>query len=1170
MAWPAKRPCQWLRGLVLLLAAAAMPGALPALAQTPEAVVLRAWDHGDYGRIVFNWPAPVGYQARLDGTSLEVVFDRPLIPSFTSVFQQLGDYVSSAGMAGDNRTVRFDVNGAYRLRDFATDRRVVVDLIRTDATAGDPAPAAAGLIRLPVRFGIHPDYNRVVFDWTEPVTYRVDQGGSAATVRFERQAVIDDQAAQAALPPLIESFSSRIEAGGLAVRIGLANGVRVRDFRLGNRIVVDVLPAVPQSPADGAAADDAIPAPPAAPVTAEEDAPGPAAPTDPNPEAPQTTTQPAPASPVAPPQQAVRDDEATAPAEPGTAAAPADAEDAEDAAAATAPDEETAEAEPDTSGSAAERDAAGSLDDGVMVVGAARRPDGIRLRFDWDVPVSSAVYMSGGALWVLFDAPVTLDFARVDETGAADQAEQVPLAGATIARLMLSGAFTPVVSRVGTAWVVDLSRGRRQVDQIPIVLEDQSDVGARILLTSTEPGAEIAILDPELGETLIVVPLPEPGQGVSPGRRFVDLELLATAQGVVVRPISDEVAVRSLRDGVEITSLSGLNLSPREDRVGMRPVAADPVEETAPEQAQPAVMSLPEPEREGEDQPLFDFADWRRADGRSFRDSQQLLNINLSRAPAETRNDARLDLARFYFANAMAAETLGWIGQILSDSPWMERDPGLRAMRAASNVLMERYSEASGDLFDERFDGSSEMALWRGIYLTETGNPEAANEELIKGSRIIERYPRRLRSKARLTVARNALDMGQIDRALSILDTVLVDRPTERAVERVNYFKGLATAQAGRPLEAIEMLEAAAQSGDRQTRAEAGRDLAELKLEQGMIGPAEAAEELEDLRFAWRGDSFELSLLKRLGDLHIEAGDYEKGLTTYREAISIFPDSQAVREIAQTMNETFKDLFLGGQADALAPVTALGIYYNFRELTPVGNLGDQMIFRLADRLVGVDLLAQAADLLQHQIEFRLRGNELARVGARLAEIYLLDDKPAEAIKALRASDIVRMSDELADQRRYLMARAHLKNRQYDKALALLEGDNSWDADFLRADVYWAQQDFLAEATVLDRIFADRSLTEPLTPAEESALMKFSVSLALANNRSALARLRDRFGPLMDQTGSRDAFRALASYVDSGPIDPAELTSTVQEINNFEAYMASLRERVTDDNLSAIN
>ena len=81
----------------------------------------------------------------------------------------------------------------------------------------------------------------------------------------------------------------------------------------------------------------------------------------------------------------------------------------------------------------------------------------------------------------------------------------------------------------------------------------------------------------------------------------------------------------------------------------------------------------------------------------------------------------------------------------------------------------------------------------------------------------------------------------------------------------------------------------------------------------------------------------------------------------------------------------------------------MSLFYDFRELTPAGRRGDEMIRRLADRLVAVDLLGQAAELLQHQVDNRLQGAARAQVAARLAVIYLMNRKPDRALATLRAT-----------------------------------------------------------------------------------------------------------------------------------------------------------------------
>ena len=60
----------------------------------------------------------------------------------------------------------------------------------------------------------------------------------------------------------------------------------------------------------------------------------------------------------------------------------------------------------------------------------------------------------------------------------------------------------------------------------------------------------------------------------------------------------------------------------------------------------------------------------------------------------------------------------------------------------------------------------------------------------------------------------------------------------------------------------------------------------------------------------------------------------------------------------------------------------------------------------------VDLLDQAAALLSHQMEFRVKGAEKARVGTRLAILKLMDRRPEDALDALANSDFIGISAAL--------------------------------------------------------------------------------------------------------------------------------------------------------------
>src|SRR5690606_41052224 len=104
-------------------------------------------------------------------------------------------------------------------------------------------------------------------------------------------------------------------------------------------------------------------------------------------------------------------------------------------------------------------------------------------------------------------------------------------------------------------------------------------------------------------------------------------------------------------------------------------------------------------------------------------------------------------------------------------------------------------------------------------------------------------------------------------------------------------------------------------------------------------------------------------------------------------------------------------------------------------------------------LINVDLRSEAAELLQHLVQYRLKGSEQADAGARLAEVLLLDRKPMEALAALERTDAKELAAELSERRRHLRATALLDAGRFNDALARIAGDLRAECDRVPAQVY---------------------------------------------------------------------------------------------------------------------
>jgi hypothetical protein len=256
--------------------------------------------------------------------------------------------------------------------------------------------------------------------------------------------------------------------------------------------------------------------------------------------------------------------------------------------------------------------------------------------------------------------------------------------------------------------------------------------------------------------------------------------------------------------------------------------------------------------------------------------------------------------------------------------------------------------------------------------------------------------------------------------------------PADASIE-AEYLRAKLLIAKKQPKIAREALKKVIASGGRGSAARAKLAEIELRLDKNEMAPQDAIDQLERLRFAWRGDDFELNLLDRLGRLYTATGDYRTGLNTLRQAVTYFDKTPRTRKLSDLMTNAFRDLFLDGKADAMPPLEALSLYYDFRELTPLGADGDNMIRRLADRLVSVDLLERAAALLEHQVRYRLEGVAQADVAVRLAMIYLLDHKPEKALAVIRATRQTIMPGDVEARRRRLEARALIDLARYEEA-----------------------------------------------------------------------------------------------------------------------------------------
>jgi hypothetical protein len=301
-----------------------------------------------------------------------------------------------------------------------------------------------------------------------------------------------------------------------------------------------------------------------------------------------------------------------------------------------------------------------------------------------------------------------------------------------------------------------------------------------------------------------------------------------------------------------------------------------------------------------------------------------------------------------------------------------------------------------------------------------------------------------------------------------------------------------------------------------------------------------------------------------LGRLYADGARYRDALQITRVALAAYPRSQITRRIQNEAAATFDSIFLGDRGDALTPVEALALFYDFRMLTPAGRRGDEMIRRLAERLVAMDLLTPASELLQHQIDHRLQGAARAQAGARVAMIYLMNRNAERALAALRSTRMNDLPSELRAQRLLLEARSLSDRGRHDLAIEIIEDMQGRDASRLRADIHWAARHWSAAAEEMERMHGQRwREPAPLDAVERGDILRAAIGYALADDAIGLDRMRERYGTKMAEGPDGRTFELVTAPVGERGDGFTDVTRAARSIDTLDAFLRDVRARYPD-------
>ena len=674
----------------------------------------------------------------------------------------------------------------------------------------------------------------------------------------------------------------------------------------------------------------------------------------------------------------------------------------------------------------------------------------------------------------------------------------------------------------------------------PLRITRDIDTPDAAALRAALPDAQspLQLSDPVAGDRLIVVPA-APGRVLRRADHYVDFAALPSASGLVISPFAEDLDVRSEGDHVRISRPGGLRLT----AAGI-PAVANPAALTQ-------IANGPT---------YINFAAWSDPMNRDVLTTERALRDAAAALPSAQANGARRQEAQFYIANRLDAEALGVVGQMQSSDPTLQDDPELQTIKAAADVMMARYRDARSALSATAFANDPHAAIWRGLADAGLQRWPQARHALMLAMRVIGRYPPSWQARVRIAYAHAAI----VGHALGVAQKVLAGLP-KKLHPPLSYDAELVQAQLavaqGRYRAAAPLFAALKQCRDPKVAAHAIYDDTTAALAAGAISQNQAIASLEELRYRWRGDDLELKTLRKLGALYFAQKRWRKGLGVLQVAVDSFPNNESTRHVQDDMRKAFIALFLHGKADKMPPIQALGLFYDYIDLTPIGADGDTMIRRMANRLVDIDLLGPAEKLLKYQVDKRLNGVAQAQVAGRLAMVYLMDHKARHALAVLRATRVAGMPDDVAHARLLLEARALAALKQYAQALDLIAVEKGADTQRLRADIYWESGNWPMAGQEAEKLLGNAwSAKGNLSKMQRRYVMRAAIAYSLAGDATSLARLRSHFAPQMAQSPDAASFAVVTQNVSTQGVAFQDIAAKVASIDTLESFMKDFKKR----------
>lgn len=758
------------------------------------------------------------------------------------------------------------------------------------------------------------------------------------------------------------------------------------------------------------------------------------------------------------------------------------------------------------------------------------------LSFSWNMPVDIGVFKRNDYLWIIFDHPQTFNVEELN-TNAQPLAEdviQLPNNAAAIIRLKPKEGTNVNIRKEGLLWIVDLYTGKDQTEikEFPIFTQYDIFNNSYLFLPGSSAGKIVSIFDPDIGDILNIITTDETNLGMKNAYYYPDVEILPSYAGLVTVLNADDITMDIGNTGVSIRRIKkGLNISEDLENLKRRTRLSQSTEQEGNFFAKINAQLLSE----------------------NFNTAQSSLLNDIASAEEKDKPKTEMLLTYYYLSKGLGSDALQLLQEQEENKSPVVLSEEFHIAKGIANFLLKRDDAALEEFSYGDLVSSNEANFWRTLIST-AQNPKAEDNIILSSyNYLIKEYPNEIRRRIALAGIESAV-LAQDDLNLqNYIDIIMSSTNVTNKDALISYYTAKKLDILGYPLNAIREYRNTANTTSEKYSAYARYNILEIEKRTGSTKNKEAIAEYEKLRYAWQEKKFKEKVLDALATTYAEGRDYSRALSTLQTLKSLV-DPEQEDQVTQRMVKIFENIYINNQDSSSASLKSLALYNDYSWLAPLSKYYNNIIPKLADRLVAADLLDQAYEILAEQYtKGNLTPQEKAVVGTRMALINLFNESPGEALNILDKTEHEDLTPTIVAHRRLIRAKALSALGEPEAALELLRDDYSKNGLMMKSEIYWDNGQWAEAADTIKYLIEKPQPGQKLSEEQTQLVLDWATALKKAGRETVIVRLKNTFEPFFKDTPYSSAFKVLTDSFESNKIDLKEIDKAINNIAAFSSF-----------------